>query len=456
MYLHPGPRPHDYYDALPEQPDEEEFEEDPEGEDHFSQQEWREVAAQLPQHDPDTEEVELPGNRDIDQAHDWSDNIGKFPRLTSQKIEYWKNIKASFSQPADDAIVEQAVASLNPEQRLVYDIFTDHLAASLDPNRDTPQPLLCQVDGQGGTGKSFLIQTPSAALKNRAAESVVRAAPTGITANTINETTLHSLLRLPVSRQVSTLPALSGNELTSLQASMAAVKYLIIEGKSMIGLKTLHAIDVRLRKIFPETKHEFFGDRSVLLLGDFYQSPPVVEKPLFAAGNLDNTFDVAGQNAYRQFDHTVELKQVVQQQGEDQALFRQALQGLRSGKPALTDWQLLCTRIQSQLGRHEVISFNEAVRIYPTTQQVRDYNRHHMELLNRPVILINPTHGSKYGNDADSEAAGNLHKTLPICLGARVMLTENIWTSVGLGSGAMGIVEDIAWEERPEGVDTSR
>uniref|UniRef100_A0A4E9ER58 ATP-dependent DNA helicase n=1 Tax=Gibberella zeae TaxID=5518 RepID=A0A4E9ER58_GIBZA len=415
MDLHGGAHPRDYYDTIPELPDEE---------DEVPPEAWQDLASQLPQHDPDSEEVDLLGNRDIDQG------------------EYWHNVKATFAQESDNTVNQEAVNSLNPEQRLVYNLFVDHLTATQDPNAITPQPLLCQVDGQGGTEKSFLIQTLSMALNSRAPGCVVRAAPTGIAANAIDGATLHSLLRLPVSKQVSSLTALSGNELSNIKASMADVKYLILDKKSMVGLKTFYSIDARLPEVFPEHQHDYFGGRSIFLLGDFYQLPPVFEKPLYALGDLNNALDLAGRNSYREFNHTVELQQVVRHQGDDQAPFRQALQNLRVGKRTRADWQLLCTRTQSQLGREEVASFNEAVRIYPTNQQVRDHNRDHMEQLNKPVFLINASHGSQYGNNVDS---------------------QNRWWSpqdiaylhwFGLVNGAMGIVEDLAWEDRPEGVDT--
>ncbi|KAJ4195494.1 hypothetical protein NW759_016450 [Fusarium solani] len=127
--------------------------------------------------------------------------------------------------------------------------------------------------------------------------------------------------------------------------------------------------------------------------------------------------DFAGRNAHGAFDHTVELKQVVRQQGDSQAPFRDAPQGLRKGKPTSDHRRHLCSRVQSKSTAEEIAIFDNSGRIYPINQQVRDFNRDHMEQLRQPAIQIHASHGNDFGKDA-----GNLHKTLALCIGVRVML----------------------------------
>ncbi|KAF5711868.1 ATP-dependent DNA helicase PIF1 [Fusarium mundagurra] len=415
--VHQNAHPHDYYSS-PQLILEEEFEEDPDDEDEVPEPSWEALGAGLPQDEPHVEEVPMLGNRPIDLTYDWSDNIGKFPQLCIQKREYWKSLRDNYSQQPESSVGDDAVASLNPEQRLVFDLFVNHLDQTLNPNyRPNPRPLLVQVDGQGGTGKSYLIHVLSSALNSRQRDCVVRAAPTGIAANAINGSTLHSLLHLPLSKQITTLSDLTGNELTSLQATLSGIRYIILMRSQCCRLYL---------------------------------------RSLYATGMLGSEMEIAGQNAYRAFEQSVELKQVVRQQGDDQAAFRDALQGLRSRRPTAEHWRLLSSRVQSKLTEDEIATFDNAVRIYPTNAQVRDFNRDHMERLDNAVISVEATHSNAFGHDADSTVAGNLHKTLPICIGARVMLTENLWAAVGLVSGAVGIVEDIAWEDRPGGVNPRR
>ena len=116
----------------------------------------------------------------------------------------------------------------------------------------------------------------------------------------INGKTLHSLLRLPVKNQQADL---SPSILQALQLHFRDYRFLIIDEKSIIDLKTLSLIDDRLRTILPHNAMTPFGGISVLLCGDFFQLPPVGRRALYSFVCVGPDV-IKGQYLYRKFDRT--------------------------------------------------------------------------------------------------------------------------------------------------------
>ena len=113
----------------------------------------------------------------------------------------------------------------------------------------------------------------------------------------------------------------------------------------MIGLRLLAAISARMGEVWPRHRDQPFGGRSVMLIGDFFQLSPVAEKALYANNRVLGAVELSGRNVYRALNRTVELKEVVRQQGDAQAGFRDALEGLRYNNPTIQQWRLLSTRV---------------------------------------------------------------------------------------------------------------
>lgn len=137
------------------------------------------------------------------------------------------------------------------------------------------------------------------------------------------------------------------------------------------------------------------------------------------------------------------LETIQRQQGADQAGFRDALVELRQARVSVTGWELLVSRCAANLSPRMQDSFADAVRIYPTREKVRAYNHDHVVDLNSPALYIEATHQGDGADKAKSKDAGNLSNRFAACIGARVMLTRNIWNPVGLVNGAQGTVHDI-------------
>ena len=199
---------------------------------------------------------------------DWSLAARAYPELREMP-SYIAQQRQEFV--AQSAFTTTAHAShLQGKQLQAYTAVRDHSESS-DPNRP---PLRMVVSGTAGTGKSYLIQCLKLLLKDR----LCIAAPTGVAAFNVDGYTLHSLLSLPVKGDFKPL---EGKRLQTIQQTLAAVDYIIIDEMSMVGRKMFGQVDRRLRQVFPERSEELFGGRSCLLTGDWGQLPPVMDLPLY-------------------------------------------------------------------------------------------------------------------------------------------------------------------------------
>lgn len=106
-------------------------------------------------------------------------------------------------------------------------------------------------------------------------------------------------------------------------------------------------------------------------------------------------------------------------------------------------WRLLTTRLRSCLAQAEVARFDSAIRLYNTNDRVDEYNFNRLVALNKPVIVLQATGSGHEHHKVTAREAGNLEWKLPLSIGCRVMLTENLWTPRKLTNGATGEVIDI-------------
>jgi ATP-dependent exoDNAse (exonuclease V) alpha subunit len=127
------------------------------------------------------------------------------------------------------------------------------------------------VTGNAGTGKSTLLHY----FKEKTQKKTVVLAPTGIAAVNIGGSTIHSFFRFPT--RLITLDDVK--KIRGKADLFAALETLIIDEVSMVRADMMDAIDASLR-LNRNRPYDPFGGVQLVLIGDLFQLPPVVERDL--------------------------------------------------------------------------------------------------------------------------------------------------------------------------------
>ena len=325
------------------------------------------------------------------------------------------------------------INSFTEMQQLAYDLIKSH---SQDLSSDK-EPLRLIIIGVAGTGKSYLIN----AIRNLLQSTCVVTATIGKASYNIRGVTVHSLLKLPVGPKGN--KDLTGQSLCRLQESLRNMDYILIDEYSMLGQSTLGWIDRRCKQA-TGMHNQVLGGKSLILIGDPGQLPPVADKPLYH-DKPSSAIGEQGYQTYRMFNKVIKLtvNQRVQGVSTEQDQFRNLLLRLRKGECTSSDWHLLLTRQPSNVA--ELASFKDSVRLFYSNEQVASYNHDQLNQLQHPVACINAHHSSSIAKKMTPDDMSGLEPVVFLAKSAKVMLTMNLWPDVGLCNGATGMIIDFIY-----------
>jgi len=146
----------------------------------------------------------------------------------------------TYNDPETNAATEASLLPIDPsmlkeDQYCAYDIVTGHLDQSLSGRE--PLPLRMLIHGEGGTGKSKVIQTIMEYFTHRGVtHMLLKAAYTGVAASLVNGKTTHTIAMVSVGGKDTMI---SDESKAKLQQFWQHISYLIIDEMSMLAKKFL-------------------------------------------------------------------------------------------------------------------------------------------------------------------------------------------------------------------------
>ena len=294
------------------------------------------------------------------------------------------------------------------------------------------------LSGPGGTGKSWMIKTVSARL-TEVGFTVCRTGSTGVAADNIGGTTLHSWagVQLGDKDAQTYYITLKGRNQKALRR-WKNTTILIIDEISMIGAKFFTMLDQLGRLVRMEPRHPF-GGLTLLIVGDVCQLPPVKDEYFFHSPS----FEACDFRVYR-----LEKPWRFQKDLEFFAL----LSRVRLGEQTPDDIAKLQTRqtayyreiVPRQWQEGEV----KPTRLYSMKKDVHELNMIELEALPGDEYRYR-AHDTLQKKSKQSEGRlenyqdlmnKNIPPEISLKKGAQVMLTANLDVENGFCNGSRGVV----------------
>ncbi len=133
------------------------------------------------------------------------------------------------------------------------------------------------LTGEPGSGKTNTVNTYVDYLRSNGIEPAITAS-TGIAATHIGGSTIHSWSGIGVKAKLNKYDLETINDNKRLSGRIKKTKVLIIDEISMLSAETLSLVELVCRSV--RSSKLPFGGLQVVLVGDFFQLPPIIKKQI--------------------------------------------------------------------------------------------------------------------------------------------------------------------------------
>ena len=281
------------------------------------------------------------------------------------------------------------------------------------------------LSGEPGSGKTYSVNQYVAYLRSCGIEPAITAS-TGIAATHIGGMTIHSWSGIGVRQALSEqdLDRLAQNEYVARRVGRA--KVLIIDEVSMLSAATFSMVEQVCREL--RRSPQAFGGLQVILVGDFFQLPPVVRRNEEAEHGARLGFENAADNPRAQFAYHAPAWQAAkpvvcylsEQHRQEDAVFLDILSALRSG--------ILNGEHKAQIERRRIAENAQPAGVTKLFPHNADVDRINQDELSK---LSGESHVFEMRERGAKQLVEQLKKSclsperLKLKIGAKVMFTKN-------------------------------
>ena len=329
------------------------------------------------------------------------------------------------------------------------------------------EPLRCTINGQGGTGKSVLLNTLVSVLRRFSSSNnvVFAAAPTGTAAFNVNGQTIHSLTGQGCDEEELNISLAKRNDLKEIFINTLM---LIIDERSMLSTRLLSRTEQIISSVVfngrSSPKVSWGGIPVVIIAGDDFQlgsftqgAHDIIGKDARAPRSSEN---IHGRILFKELAEVVFQLPTIRRMDKSRQRDMELLGRLRTGERVKDEdveklQSLHLDKIEAQHGKQKrtEIEENGIFLFFTNAKRIQ----HNLTMLSRTNTNDNPTAickpkstSSKFPKAIASHFYGrgknNKQGAALLCKRCRVCIRgRNFFPLWGLHNGACGIVEEIVF-----------
>ena len=365
------------------------------------------------------------------------------PEKPTNKKGKEKNMYEIHSTQYNPEKIRHMLKTMTHEQLNIFYYVRDWcLRKNVDANTDS---IRLFVTGGAGTGKSHLLKCmfyEAAKILNKIDDGTTNeirtliCAPTNAAALNMNCNTIHSTFKIGIKNF-----NISENILNTMRCKLESLVLLFIDEISLIDQSLWRELHTRLGQITQESgSNIYFGNISIVAVGDFYQLPPVKGVPLYLSNNVVDYW----QNLFEYAELTIcqRTKEI-----EYYDLANRIRKKKKKDNFSEKDKQLLNTCVRRYKSK---IYQDDCLHLFAWNQFVDEHNEKMLLMKCKDIIDIpeKKLHSNQKSN-AQKKRKTNMsfvERSLRLAVGARVIIEENIDRDDGLVKGAFGNVIQIVFD----------